>query len=119
VLNQQALWFKKVRRSIPLTFIIACLANIGMWFERFMIIPASLSTDFLPSSWAFYSPTWVDILTYIGTFGLFFTFFLLFLRYFPMIAIAEVKGVMPQADPHYYDEHDEVIAPSDESVQST
>ena len=119
VINQQFLWFKKVRRSIPLTFIIACFANIGMWFERFMIIPASISTDYLPSSWAFYSPTWVDVMTYIGTFGLFFTFFLLFLRYFPMIAISEVKGVMPQADPHYYEEHDEIASSSGESVQST
>ncbi|HET6528775.1 MAG TPA: hydrogenase, partial [Balneolaceae bacterium] len=65
---------------------------------------ASLSTDFLPSSWDYYSPTAWDIATYIGTFGLFFTFFLLFLRFLPMVAIAEVKGVMPQADPHNYDD---------------
>ncbi len=106
VINPQFLWFKKVRRSVSLTFVIAIIANIGMWFERFMIISVSLSTDFLPSSWAYYTPTWVDITTFLGTFGLFFTMFLLFLRWLPMVAIAEVKGAMPQADPHYYEEHE-------------
>jgi molybdopterin-containing oxidoreductase family membrane subunit len=72
-----------------------------MWFERFVIVVVSLHRDFLPSNWSYYSPTWVDILQYLGTFGLFFTFFLLFLRYVPLIAIAEVKGVTPQADPHH------------------
>ncbi len=105
VVTPNFLWSKTVRRNVTLTFIISILVNIGMWFERFMIAVASLSTDFLPSSWDYYSPTWVDIWTYIGTFGLFFTFFLLFLRFFPMIAIAEVKAVMPQADPHYYEEN--------------
>lgn len=103
VVTPNFLWSKTVRRNVTLTFIISILVNIGMWFERFLIAVASLSTDFLPSSWDYYSPTWVDIWTYIGTFGLFFTFFLLFLRFFPMIAIAEVKAVMPQADPHYYE----------------
>ncbi len=74
--------------------------NIGMWFERFVIVVTSLHRDFVPSSWGWYLPTWVDVGTYVGTFGLFFTFFLLFIRFMPMIAIAEVKGVTPQADPH-------------------
>jgi Ni/Fe-hydrogenase subunit HybB-like protein len=75
--------------------------NIGMWFERFVIIVISLHRDYLPSAWGYYSPSIVDICTYIGTFGLFFTLFLLFIRYLPMIAISEVKGVTPQADPHH------------------
>jgi len=97
-------WFRKMRRSVAVSFVLSIVVNIGMWFERFVITVTSLAQDFLPGAWAYYSPTWVDILTYVGTFGLFFTFFLLFLRFLPMIAIAEVKMVLPQADPHYYDE---------------
>ena len=67
-----------------------------------MIIVSSLSADFLPSSWDYYTPTLVDVGIFIGSFGLFFTFFLIFLRFVPMIAMSEVKGVLPQADPHYY-----------------
>lgn len=104
VVTPQFLWSKKIRRNIALTFVISILVNIGMWFERFMIVVASLSTDFLPSSWDYFSPTFWDVMTYVGTFGLFFTLFLLFLRFLPMIAIAEVKGVMPQANPHNYDD---------------
>ena len=69
--------------------------NAGMWFERFVIIVTSIARDFLPSSWGMFHPTWVDMLTFIGTFGLFLTLFLLFIRFLPMIAIAEVKGVTP------------------------
>jgi len=109
VITPQLLWFKKIRRNVTITFIISIIVNIGMWFERFMITVASLATDFLPANWNYFSPTWVDVLTYVGTFGLFFTFFLLFLRFLPMIAIAEVKAVMPQADPHNYDEEGNYI----------
>ena len=100
VLAPQLFWFKKIRFSIPIMFIITILINIGMWFERFVIV-ITLHADFLPSSWGYYRPTWVDIWTYIGTFGLFGTFFLLFLKYLPQLAIAEVKGVMPEASPHF------------------
>jgi molybdopterin-containing oxidoreductase family membrane subunit len=72
-----------------------------MWFERFVIIVTSLHRDFLPSSWGYYRPTIVDIMIYMGTFGLFFSAFLLFIRWIPMIAISEVKGTLPGADPHY------------------
>ena len=72
-----------------------------MWFERFVITVTSLHRDFLPSSWAYFSPTLIDILTYAGSFGMFFTIFLLFCRFMPVIAISEVKGVMPEADPHH------------------
>ena len=70
-------------------FLVSIVVNIGMWFERFVIVVTSLHRDFLPSSWSYFKPTWVDICTYLGTFGLFFTFFLLFMRYLPVIAIAE------------------------------
>ena len=97
----QLFWFKKVRQNLVLVFIMSIFVNVGMWMERFFIIPVSLHRDFLPSSWGYYSPTFVDILTYVGTFGLFFTFFLLFIRFLPLIAISEVKGVTPQANPHH------------------
>lgn len=101
VLVPQIFWFKRFRTSIPVMFIASILINIGMWFERFVIIATSLHRDFLPSSWGYFSPTWVDICLYLGTFGLFFTLFLLFIRWIPMIAVAEVKGVLPEADPHH------------------
>jgi molybdopterin-containing oxidoreductase family membrane subunit len=79
--------------------VVAIFVNIGMWFERFVITVTSLSRDFLPSSWAYFRPTPVDIGMLIGSFGLFFTLFLLFLRFLPMIALAEVKAVIPQPAP--------------------
>jgi len=88
----QLLWFRRVRTTLPLVFVIAILVNVGMWFERFVIIVTSLHRDFLPSSWAHYIPTWVEIATLVGSFGLFFTCFLIFCRIAPAIAIAEVKG---------------------------
>jgi Ni/Fe-hydrogenase subunit HybB-like protein len=103
LLVPQVFWFKKLRRSIGVMFVISIFVNIGMWFERFVIVVTSLHRDYLPSSWDYYTPTAVDVLTFVGTFGLFFTLFLLFLRFLPMIASSEVKGVTPQADPHFYD----------------
>ncbi len=91
----QLFWFRKIRTSIPAMFIISLLVNVGMWFERYVIVVTSLSSDFLPSSWGPYVPTWVDAAMLVGSFGLFFTFFLLFCRYLPMVAMAEVKAVMP------------------------
>jgi molybdopterin-containing oxidoreductase family membrane subunit len=100
VIFPQLFWFKKVRTSIPAMFIISILVNIGMWFERFVIIVTSLHRDFLPSSWTYFRPTIWDMSTFFGSFGLFFTLFLLFVRYLPMVAISEVKGVTAAADPH-------------------
>jgi Ni/Fe-hydrogenase subunit HybB-like protein len=97
----QLFWFKKVRQNLVLVFILSILVNIGMWFERFVIVVVGLYREFLPSNWDYYKPSWVDICTYLGTFGLFFTMFLLFMRFLPMIAVSEVKGVTPQADPHH------------------
>lgn len=94
VLAPQVFWFKKCRSSIPVLFTIAIFVNIGMWFERFVIIVTSLHRDFLPSSWGYYKPTFVDVFTLLGSFGLFFTLFLLFIRYLPMVAMAEVKSTL-------------------------
>jgi Ni/Fe-hydrogenase subunit HybB-like protein len=100
VIVPQLFWFPKVRRNLIFVFILSILVNVGMWFERFVIVVISLHREFLPSNWDYFKPTWVDICTYLGTFGLFFTCFLLFMRFLPMIAVSEVKGVTPQADPH-------------------
>ena len=94
VVSPQLFWFKKLRRNIPFTFIMSIVVNIGMWFERFVIIVTSLYRDYLPGSWTYYSPTWPEIGFYLGTFGLFFTCFFLFAKYFPVIAIAEIKFVL-------------------------
>ena len=90
----QALWFKKVRGNLALLFFISIIINIGMWFERFNIIVTSLAKDYLPSSWASYSPSIVEVGIYVGTLGIFATGVLLFFRYIPMLAIHEVKTVL-------------------------
>ena len=90
----QLFWFKKWRTTPGLMIIVAILVNVGMWFERFVIIVASLNRDFLPSSWFIYIPTWVDLSMLAGSFALFFTLFLLFCRYLPMVAVHEVKQVI-------------------------
>lgn len=94
VITPQLFWSQKLRRNIPAVFIISIFVNIGMWFERFVIIVTSLHRDYLPSSWAMYSPTWVEIGMFIGSLGLFFTLFFLFAKFAPVIAIAEVKSIV-------------------------
>jgi molybdopterin-containing oxidoreductase family membrane subunit len=94
VISPQFYWSKTLRRNVPFMFVLSIVVNIGMWFERFVIIGTSLHRDFLPSSWGYFRPTWIDIGTFTGTFGLFLTMFLLFARFLPMIAISEVKGVL-------------------------
>jgi hypothetical protein len=81
-------------------FVLAILINVGMWFERFVIVVTSLHRDYLPSSWQMFFPTWVDVAQLIGGFGLFATPFLLFIRFVPMVALSEVKACLPEADPH-------------------
>ena len=105
VIVPQLFWSKKLRNSLPVLFIASIFANIGMWFERFVIVISSLSRDYLPANWDYYTPTIWDVTLFLGSFGLFFTLFLLFLRFLPMIAISEVKGVMPEADPHHGETH--------------
>ena len=101
VLTPQLFWFKRLRTSITASFILAIFVNIGMWFERFVIIVTSLNRDFLPSSWHYFSPRIWEPIFLLGSFGLFFTLFLLFVRYLPVIAMAEVKGIMPHGDDHH------------------
>ncbi|MGQ9819892.1 MAG: NrfD/PsrC family molybdoenzyme membrane anchor subunit [Candidatus Kapaibacteriales bacterium] len=101
VLFTQLFWFKKIRRNIPLMFIIGILVNVGMWFERFVIVVTTLSRDFLPTSWDYFKPTIFDIGILIGSFGLFFTLVILFIKFLPVVSIAEVKAVIPTSQPHH------------------
>jgi molybdopterin-containing oxidoreductase family membrane subunit len=99
VVVPQLFWFKKARTTLWILFVVSILVNVGMWFERFVIV-VTLAKDFLPSSWAHYTPSVWDVAAFVGSVGLFFTMFMLFLRFVPMIALAEVKTVLPGADPH-------------------
>lgn len=90
----QILWWRSMRTNLPVLFIVSVIVSIGMWLERFVIIAMSLERDYLPSSWGHYVPTWVDIGLFTGTFGLFFTMFLLFVRFLPSIAIAEMRELL-------------------------
>ncbi len=94
VISPQLFWFKKLRTSLVFTFILSIVVNIGMWFERFVIIVPTLCRTYLPSSWNTYSPTFVDVGIFVGTIGMFFTFFLLYSRTFPVIAQAELKSIL-------------------------
>lgn len=94
VVIPQIFWIKSMRRSIPVMFVVSIFVNIGMWFERFVITVTSLHRDFLPSSWGMYEWTWFDSGVLIGSFGMFLTLFLLYLRLFPAVSIAEVKPVL-------------------------
>ena len=100
VISPQLHWFKRVRRNPWATLLIGMVINVGMWFERFVIICTSLARDFLPSSWGYYVPTAWDFATLGGSFGLFFTLFLLFCRYLPMVAMSEVKAFHPSVLAH-------------------
>ena len=98
----QILWIKKCRLHMGVLFFVAFAVTIGMWFERFVIIITSLTRDRLPSAWGGYWPTWVDVCMLLGSFGLFLTLFLLFVRFLPVVNMAEVKAVMPQARKHQH-----------------
>lgn len=103
----QLFWFKKIRRNIGITFVLVLLVNVGMWFERFVIIVTSLHRDFLPASWGMYIPTMYDLGILLGSFGLFFTLLLLFVKVMPSVSLAEIKAVVPGAQPthHHSEEH--------------
>ncbi len=107
VMIPQVFWFKWCRVTPWFMFIICIFVNIGMWFERFVIIVTSLARDFVPSSWAYFYPTYIDLLMLAGSFGLFFTLFTLFCRYLPVIAMAEIKTVVPRHVPGHDHEHTE------------
>src|SRR5687768_5692524 len=100
VITPQFFWFKAVRENTTLVWVLSIFVNVGMWFERFVIIVTSLARDFLPSSWGYYSPSIVEIFTFFGTFGVFSVLFLLFIRFLPVMPMAELKAVTPQADVH-------------------
>ncbi|KAB2648504.1 MAG: hydrogenase [Verrucomicrobia bacterium] len=101
VISPQLFWIKSMRTNYIAVMTVCMFVNVGMWFERFVIIVTSLAQDFLPSSWRHYSPSWVEIWTFVGTFGIFLSLFLLFMRFLPMICMFEVKLVTPEADPHH------------------
>ena len=105
VVTPQFFWFKGIRRNTTIVWVLSLFVNVGMWFERFVIICTSLARDFLPSSWGYLSPTVADIFTFFGTFGVFSVLFLLFIRFLPLMAMAEIKAVTPQADPHSGNSH--------------
>jgi len=102
VLSPQIFWFKKLRRNLVVTLFMSVIVNIGMWFERFVIIVTSIYRDYLPSSWStYYTPTIYEVGFYLGTFGLFFTCFFLFAKFFPVIAIAEIKHILKRSGDNY------------------
>jgi len=112
VITPQLFWFKRIRTSIPALFVISLFVNLGMWFERFVITVTSLHRDFLPSSWAYYSPTFFDVCALLGSFGLFFTLMSLFVRFLPQVAMAELKATLPEAHPHAADAPARAPAPA-------
>lgn len=101
VISPQLMWFKKLRTSLIFTFIISIVVNIGMWFERFVIIVTSLHRGHLPSTWSMFYPTWVDIGVFVGTLGIFSVLYLLYARYFPVLAISEVKTILKSSGENY------------------
>jgi molybdopterin-containing oxidoreductase family membrane subunit len=101
VVSPQFMWFPKLRRSIMFSFFISIVVNIGMWFERFVIIVTSLHRDYMPSAWTMFSPTFVEIGIFVGTIGFFFVLFLLYARTFPVIAQAEVKSILKTSGEKY------------------
>ncbi len=108
VIAPQFFWFKKLRRNLLFTFFMSIIVNVGMWFERFVIIVTSIYRDYLPSSWStYYTPTIWEVGFYLGTFGLFFTCFFLFAKYFPVIAIAEIKHILKKNGESYKEKMDE------------
>jgi hypothetical protein len=102
VLSPQIFWFRKMRRNITVTFFMSVIVNVGMWFERFVIIVTSIYRDYVPSSWStYYAPSIWEVGFYIGTFGLFFTCYFLFSKFFPVIAIAEIKHILKKSGNEY------------------
>ena len=120
VVSPQLFWFRKLRRNVAFTFIMSIVVNIGMWFERFVIIVTSVYRDYLPSSWSiYYRPSIWEIGFYMGTFGLFFTCFFLFAKYFPVIAIAEIKHVLKTTGETYKNEMSGLEKMTDEEFYAT
>jgi molybdopterin-containing oxidoreductase family membrane subunit len=98
IVTIQLLWFRRVRSNPLLLFLISLVVSVGMWLERYVIVVTSLHRDFLPSSWGMYAGTFWDWATYLGTLGLFFSLFFLFIRFLPMISIFEMRTILPEAE---------------------
>ncbi|MEY4927173.1 MAG: hypothetical protein RI894_1609 [Bacteroidota bacterium] len=101
VVSPQVFWIKSLRRNVAFTFFMSIIINIGMWFERFVIISSTLQRDYIPSSWSDYHPTWVEMGMFIGTIGIFMTLYLIFTRIAPVVAIAEVKAILKSSGDQY------------------
>jgi molybdopterin-containing oxidoreductase family membrane subunit len=120
VLSPQIFWVRKMRRNLMVTFFMSILVNIGMWFERFVIIVVSVYRDHLPSSWStYYSPSIWEVGFYLGTFGFFFTCYFLFVKFFPVIAVAEIKHILKRSGQSFKEkmdgvEHEEIYEFVDE-----
>jgi Ni/Fe-hydrogenase subunit HybB-like protein len=120
VLAPQVFWSRNIRRSVFWTFFMSIIINVGMWFERFVIIATTLARDFLPSSWSYYSPSWVEISIFVGTMGLFFTLYLIFCRVAPVVAVAEVKSILKVAGDQYVGpnaKHSHASEPNKQSIK--
>lgn len=100
------MWIPKLRRSLMFTFFISIVVNIGMWFERYVIIVTSIHRDYIPAAWSMHFPSHIDIGVYVGTIGLFFVFFLLFARFFPVLALNEVKTILKGSGQSYKESPD-------------
>jgi Ni/Fe-hydrogenase subunit HybB-like protein len=98
VLAPQAVWFSRVRRSVPALFVVALVVNLGMWAERYMIVVVSLTRDFVPSAWGAYAGTRWDWATLAGSIGLFLALMFLFIRLLPVISIFELRGLVPKPE---------------------
>lgn len=101
VISPQLFWFKRIRRSLGATFVLSIVVNIGMWFERYVIIVTSLHRDYVPSSWTWFHATHIDIGIFLGTIGIFLTLFLLFARYFPVLALNELKSILKSSGENF------------------
>jgi len=100
VVLPQLLWIKRLRTNIPFLFVLCVLINVGMWFERYVIIITSLSREYIPAMWGLYIPSVVELMVLTGSFCWFSMFFLLFLKMFPIIAISEIKELSIHAKDH-------------------
>ncbi len=113
VISPQLFWIKKIRTNIMATFILSIIVNIGMWFERFVIIVSSIHRDYLPSSWAMFKPTLYDVGEYLFTFGLFFTAFFLFAKFFPVINMFEVKAILKSTSEKMEGKNEQKVKPEE------
>jgi Ni/Fe-hydrogenase subunit HybB-like protein len=119
VLSPQIFWIRKMRRNLLVTFFMSILVNVGMWFERFVIIVTSVYRDYLPSAWStYYRPTIWEVGFYLGTFGLFFTCYFLFSKFFPVIALAEIKHILKRSGDVQKDRMDKLeVQPNEEFAE--